>query len=214
MKKKQDIVFTEYRDTDKWTIVNDFTIHEDRELSHRPFILGKVPKQLWLDLKDTRVVDAYDWSGAFWDGEIAVNDDGNLVSDKETEDGEPKYTQVPYITARAEIEDKITVFSVEEGALLQFDEIALIRISPTPIGKKIGGKANATTGHGIEMSSKDVPEKGLMEGEANLAGSGLTRIHSRMRSQTWNSHCIWTSHSSKIYFLRCSRTRKKSRRRP
>ena len=165
MKKKQDIVFTEYRDTDKWTIVNDFTIHEDRELSHRPFILGKVPKQLWLDLKDTRVVDAYDWSGAFWDGEIAVNDDGNLVSDKETEDGEPKYTQVPYITARAEIEDKITVFSVEEGALLQFDEIALIRISPTPIGKKIGGKANATTGHGIEMSSKDVPEKGLMEGE-------------------------------------------------
>ena len=173
MKKKQDIVFTQYRntdyrDTDKWTIVNDFTIHEDRERSDRPFMLTKVPKQLWLDLKDTRVVDAYDWSGAFWDGEITVNDDGNLVSDKETEDGEPKYTQVPYITARAEIEDKITVFSVEEGALLQFDEIAHIRISPTPIGKKIGGKANATTWHSIEfsgMSSKDVPEKGLMEGE-------------------------------------------------
>ena len=168
MKKKQDIVFTQYRDTDKWTIVNDFTIHGDRELSDRPFILGKVPKQLWLDLKDTRVVDAYDWSGAFWVGEMAVNDDGNLVADKETEDGEPKYTQEPYITARAEIEDKITVFSVEEGALLQFDEIALIGISPTPIGKKIGGKANATTWQSIEfsgMSSKDVPGKGLMEGE-------------------------------------------------
>ena len=167
MKKKQDIVFTEYRDTDKWTFVNDFTIHEDRELSDRPFMLTKVPKRLWLDLKDTRVVDAYDWSGASWVGEMAVNDDGNLVSDKETEDGEPKYTQEPYITARAEIEDKITVFSVEEGALLQFDEIALVGISPTPIGK-IGGKANATTLHGIGfsgMSSKDVPEKGLMEGE-------------------------------------------------
>ena len=33
MKKKQDIVRTDYRNTDKWKIVNDFTIHEDRELS-------------------------------------------------------------------------------------------------------------------------------------------------------------------------------------
>ena len=127
----------------------------------------KVPKQLRLDLKDIRVVDAYNWSGASWISEMAVNDDGNLVSDKETEDGELKYTQKPYITARAEIEDEITVFSVEEGALLQFDEIASIQISPTPIGK-IGGKANATIMCAIEfsgMSSKDVPEKGLMEGE-------------------------------------------------
>ena len=96
-----------------------------------------------------------------------VNDDGDLIALNETEDGEPEYTHKPYIAARAEIEDKITVFSVEEGALLQFDDIAHIRISPTLVGK-IGGNANATIFDGIGfsgMSSTDVPEKGLMDGE-------------------------------------------------
>ena len=218
MKKKQDIVHTDYRNTDKWKIVNDFTIHENRELSDRPFMQTKVPKQLRLDLKDIRVVDAYNWSGAFWVSEMAVNDDGNLVSDKETEYGELKYTQRPYITARAEIEDEITVFSVEEGALLQFDEIASIQISPTPIGK-IGGKANATILCAFEfsgMSPKDVPEKGLMEGEPGRLWLNTDPFLEDDGDEVPNgtSHCIWTSHSSKTYFLRCSRTRKKSRRRP
>ena len=81
MKAKDSIYLTEYRDTENWKLVNDFTIHEDKELSDRPYMQTKVPKRLWLDLKDVRAVDAYDWGGDNWIGELSVNDDGDLVSD-------------------------------------------------------------------------------------------------------------------------------------
>ena len=171
MKKQQDIIFTEYRDTEKWKIVNDFTIHEDRALSDRSFMLTKVPKRLWLELKDTQVIDAYNWSSASRDEGTTVNDDGdivkNKVKNKEIEDDERKYTHQPYIVATASVKDKITIFGIDEGALLQFDEIGHVRISPIPSGN-IGGKSNASIMQSLAfsgMASRNVPVKGLMEGE-------------------------------------------------
>lgn len=167
MKAKKSIVLTDYRDTENWKLVNDFTIHEDKQLSDRPHMQTKVPKRLWIDLKDVRAVDAYDWSGDNWIGELSVNDDGDLVSDDDQEERTAEYSQKRYVTGRGTFDDKITVFSLKEGALLQFHGIAHIRISAVP-PNKIGGKNKATIFDGIGfsgMSSKDVPEKGLMEGE-------------------------------------------------
>lgn len=167
MKAKDSIYRTEYRDTENWKLVNDFTIHEDKELSDRPYMQTKVPKRLWLDLKDVRAVDAYDWGGDNWIGELSVNDDGDLVSDDAEEERKAEYSRKCYITARATFDDKITVFSIAEGALLQFEDIAHIRISAAS-PEKIGGKNKATIFDGIGfsgMSSKNVPESGLMEGE-------------------------------------------------
>jgi len=167
MKKKDEVRFTEYRDTHNWKLVNDYTIHEDKELSDRPYMQTKVPKRLWLDLKDIRAVDAYDWGGDNWAGELSVNDDGDLVSDDSREERKAEYMRRRYITARATFDDKIIIFSIAEGAILQFEEIAHIRISAAP-PERIGGKNKATIFDGIGfsgMSSRDVPEKGLMEGE-------------------------------------------------
>jgi hypothetical protein len=167
LKNRDKIYNTEYRDTENWKLVNDFTIHEDKELSDRPYMQTKVPKRLWLDLKDVRAVDAYDWGGDNWIGALSVNDDGDLVSDDAEEERKAEYSRKRYVTARATFDDKITVFSIAEGALLQFEDIALIRISAT-LPEKIGGKNKATIFDGIGfsgMSSKVVPESGLMEGE-------------------------------------------------
>lgn len=147
--------------------MNDFTIHEDKELSDRPYMQTKVPKRLWLNLKDVRAVDAYAWDGDNSIGELSVNGDGDLVSHDAEEEHKAEYCRQRYITAQATFDDKITVFSIAEGALLQFKDIAHIRISAAP-PEKVGGKNKATIFDGIGfsgMSSKDVPEKGLMEGE-------------------------------------------------
>ena len=150
MTKKPNILFTWYRDTEKWTIVNDFEIHEDGELSDRHKIQTKVPRRLNLNLHNIQVVEYYEWSGRAAD----------VDSDKEIESNKHKYIQNRYITARADIDDNITVFSIEEGALLQFDEVATIVIYPIPVGK-IGGKGNTQARRGNRIVSKN----GLMEGE-------------------------------------------------
>lgn len=155
MEKKQDIHFSDYNDTKGWTIVNDFTIHTDHQLSDRPMMLTKVPKRLQIDLTDIRAVHSYGWSADNWD---------------DAENNGPEYRHESSITARADTEDKITVFSIEDGALLQFREIMNVLIRPIAVGK-IGGETNATTLDGIGfsgMSSRDVPESGLMEGEPGL----------------------------------------------
>ena len=155
MEEKQDILFSDYNDTKGWTIVNDFTIHTEHQLSDRPMMLTKVPKRLQIDLADIFAVDGYGWSADDWD---------------DAEDNGPEYRHEPSITARADIEEKITVFSIEDGALLQFREITNILIRPIAVGK-IGGETNATTLDGIGfsgMSSRDVPENGLMKGEPGL----------------------------------------------
>ena len=168
MKAKNSIFLTEYRDTENWKLVNDYTIHEDKRLSDRPHMQTKVPKDLLLELKDVRAVDDYSWSGESWIGELSVNDDGDLVSDDAEEERKAEYSRNHYITARATFDDKITVFSIAEGALLQFQDIAHIRVSAVLPPQKIGGKYKATRfdGSGFSgWSSKEVPEKGLMEGE-------------------------------------------------
>ena len=167
MKNKNQIYNTDYRDTKNWKLVNDFTIHVDKEFSDRPYMQTKVPKRLWLNLRDVRAVDAYECGSDNWIGELSVNDDGGLVSDDVEEERKAGYVRERYITARAMLDDQITVFSIAEGALLQFEDIAHIRISAVQPGK-IGGKNNATIYDGTwfsGMSSKDVPEGGLMEGE-------------------------------------------------
>jgi hypothetical protein len=167
LKNKDQIYNTDYLDTKNWKLVNDFTIHVDKELSDRPYMQTKVPKRLWLNLRDVCAVDAYEWSGDNWIGDLTVNDDGELVSDDTEEERKPGYSSKRYITAQATFDDIITVFSIAEGALLQFEDIALIRISAAR-PEKIGGKNKATIYDGIGfsgMSSKDVPDGGLMEGE-------------------------------------------------
>ena len=156
-----------FGDTAGWTLVNDYTIHEEKRLKDRPFMLTRVPNRLHVVVHNVRAVESIEWAGDHWTGELTVDDDGNLVSDEPAKERERGYARKRSISGTGKFEDKITIFSIEEGAIAQFRSLDGIRITPLPSGT-VGGKHNATTsdGNGFSgWSSRDVPAGGMMEGE-------------------------------------------------
>lgn len=131
------------------TLVNPFTIHHaDKLKDGRPFMSTCVPQAVYFDLHDIRISHAAEWQDQ-------VKDPGN-----------PNYKLRSIIWARGETRDQITVFDMD-GEIASFKEIADIIIKPLPKGH-IGGNNRASASDGIGfsgMSSHDVPEGGLMEGE-------------------------------------------------
>ncbi|UXT85143.1 hypothetical protein [Agrobacterium tumefaciens] len=131
------------------TLVNPFTIHHaDKLKDGRPFMSTCVPQAIYFDLHDVRISHAAEWQDE-------VKDPAN-----------PNYKLRSIIWARGETRDKITVFDMD-GEIASFSEIADIIIKPLPKGH-IGGSRRGTVSDGIcysGMTSRDVPENGLMEGE-------------------------------------------------
>jgi len=158
----------EFGETEGWTVVNDHTIHEEQKLSEgRPFMRTRVPKRLQVEVSGLRVVESIEWVGDNWIGELEVDDEGNLVSDVPKEKREEGYERKRWISGKGHFDDKITIFSIPDGALMQFRSFKNVKISPLPSGM-IGGKHKATISDGIGfsgMSSRDIPEGGLMKGE-------------------------------------------------
>lgn len=139
----------DFSNSTKWKLVNDFTIHEDRNLNDRPFMLTCVPKALSVHVTAFEVIRNIEWPSNFG------------------QDKPEQYADSTYIEFSGDLDDKIIVFSVSEGEIARFQKITDAIIRPLPIGR-IGGKHKATVFNGIEfsgMSSKEVPNEGLMEDE-------------------------------------------------
>jgi hypothetical protein len=137
------------------TVVNNFTLyHEEKLSSGRPFMSTCVPQSIWVDLYNIEVIHTLDWQHTGYTAPPP---------------GFPDFKLQSRITARGKFIDTITVFRVPEGAVGSFMEID-ITIKPLPKGN-VGGTNKATTTDGIGMSgmsSKTVPEEGLMVGEPGL----------------------------------------------
>jgi hypothetical protein len=148
---------SEFADCKGWKLVNDFTIHEERELSDRPMMITCVPNDLKLELLDLQLAFGIEWTGR-------LNRGGNSGED---------FCHTPewMITARGVMLDRrITVFHLEDGVIAQFDQIDQFNLRGVPKGK-IGGKLKTSVMEGIAysgMSSQEVPEKGLMVGEPGM----------------------------------------------
>ncbi len=134
----------------KWKLINDFTIHEDRNLRDRPYMLTSVPKTLDIDVTSFEIIRYIEWPH-------------NYGQDKPEQ-----YADKTYIKFSGDLHDKITVFHMAEGEIAKFRTVTDATIRPLPSGLTIGGKHKATVYDGIGysgMSSKDVPKEGLMEDE-------------------------------------------------
>lgn len=142
----------EFDDSPKWKLVNDFTIHEDQNLSDRPFMRTCVPKTLEIDVSSFEVVNQVLWPSSFGEKD---------------EDRASAFEDRTYVRFEGTINDRITVFRMEKGEIATFRAVTDAKIRPLPKGQ-IGGKHKATVYDGIGysgMTSRDVPEGGLMEGE-------------------------------------------------
>lgn len=158
---------SEFGDTSGWTLVNDFTIHEQKQLKDRPFMITNVPNRIQVKLFGVRAVEGVDWAGDQWAGKLTVDDSGELVSSHPEEKREDGYARKHWISGKGTFDDKITVFTIPDGPVAQFRSFDNVQIKPLPRGV-VGGKHKATSLDGIYfsgMSSKTVPERGLMEGE-------------------------------------------------
>ncbi len=156
-----------FGNTAGWTLVNDYTIHEERRLKDRPFMLTRVPNRLHVVMRNVRAIESIEWDGEPWGGKLTVDEEGNLVSDTSEEERKEGYVRKRIINGTGKFDDTKTIFSIEEGAVAQFGSLDNIRIAPLPRGM-VGGKHKATTSDGIRFSgwsSRDVPKGGLMEGE-------------------------------------------------
>lgn len=161
------IYSSEFGDTSGWILVNDFTIHEPRQLKDRPFMVTRVPKRIHVKMFGVRAVEGVEWAGDQWTGELTVDDAGELVSSHPEEKREEGYSRKRWISGKGAFDDKITVFTIPDGPVAQFRNFENVQIKPLPRGM-IGGKHKATSLDGIYfsgMSSKTVPERGLMDGE-------------------------------------------------
>ncbi|TIU48976.1 MAG: hypothetical protein E5W19_15260 [Mesorhizobium sp.] len=140
----------DFADSPKWTLINDFTIHEDQTLnSGRPFMRTCVPKRLDVDVTSFEVIRYIEWPSNFGGDERAK-----------------AYVDKTYIKFSGDLDDKIVVFTME-GEVATFRTLTDATIRSLP-ADQIGGKHKATVFDGIGysgMSSRDVPAEGLMDGE-------------------------------------------------
>jgi len=140
----------DFADSPKWTLANDFTIHENQKLSDgRPFMRTCVPKRLDVAVTSFEVINYIEWPSHYG-------------KDKRAE----AYTDESYIKFTGDLDDKIIVFTME-GEVATFRTLTDATIRPLPAGQ-IGGKHKVTSRDGIGysgMSSRDVPAEGLMVGE-------------------------------------------------
>lgn len=140
----------DFSDSPKWKLINDFTIHEDKLLnSGRPFMRTCVPKTIEVDATSFEIIRFIEWPSNY----------GAAKPDA--------YADRSYIKFSGDLHDKIIVFSMEGGEIASYRTVTDATIRPLPSGQ-IGGKNKATVYEGIGlsgMSSHEVPESGLMEGE-------------------------------------------------
>jgi hypothetical protein len=141
-----------FGDSPKWKLINDFTIHEDENLTDRPFMRTCVPKRLSVEVTAFEVVHYVEWPSLH-------------SEDKRAE----AYTDKSFVMFSGDLGDTIIVFTMD-GEVASFCSLTEATIRPLPTGQ-IGGKCKATSLDGIAysgMSSRDVPPEGLMVGEPGV----------------------------------------------
>ncbi|RWH71148.1 MAG: hypothetical protein EOQ86_28885 [Mesorhizobium sp.] len=129
--------------------MNDYTIHEDQNLSDRPYMRTCVPKTMDVEITAFEIIRFIEWPSNY----------GQAKPDA--------YADSSYIKFSGELHDKIIVFNMSDGEVATFRTLTDARIRPLPVGA-IGGKNKATVFDGIGhsgMSSHAVPDLGLMDGE-------------------------------------------------
>jgi hypothetical protein len=139
-----------FADSPKWKLVNAFTIYEDKNLSDRPFMRTCVPKRLDVEVTAFEIVSLIEWPSSYGQ---EVRPDG--------------YADGSFLKFSGKLDDKIIVFSMAKGEIATFRALTDATIRALPRGQ-IGGKNKAIFSDGTAcsgMSSHDVPERGLMDGE-------------------------------------------------
>lgn len=140
----------DFADSPKWKLINDFTIHEDKLLSSgRPFMRTCVPKTIDVDVTSFEIIRFVEWPS-------------NYGAEKPD-----AYTDSSYIKFSGDLHHTVIVFSMGGGEIASYRTVTDATIRPLSPGQ-IGGKNKATVYDGIGlsgMSSQEVPERGLMEGE-------------------------------------------------
>ena len=137
----------DFRESPKWTLVNDFTIHEDSHLHDRPFMRTCVPKRLDVEITSFEIIRLFEWP--------------------RSDDSPDAYRDASYIRFNGTLHDRVSVFDMKHGEVGVFTTLTDATIRAAPKGS-IGGKNKATSLDGIGfsgMSSRLVPPGGLMEGE-------------------------------------------------
>lgn len=156
-----------YGDAKKWTLLNNFTILEDKMLRDRPFMRTCVPHRLTIDLYSPSAVDHTAWPSRSDDQKLTLNEKDELVLLSDGKDIR-EYRTDRRIVGRGRIEkDTIEVFSMSSGFVGRFNELKSLTIRSAGSGR-IGGHYNAGPLDGIGfsgMSSKAVPASGFMAGE-------------------------------------------------
>jgi hypothetical protein len=161
----EDVYSANFGDTTGWTLINRFTIHKPERVRDRQMMVNSVPKGLSVTMHDIRAVESIEWANDDWIAGLTVDDDGNLVPVVPAAAPERGYVRKRSITGTGTLEDRITLFTLEEGAVAQYTSLGSVFITPLPSGL-IGGKHSATISDGggfSGWSSRDVPEGGLME---------------------------------------------------
>lgn len=138
---------SEFSNSQKWRLKNQFTIYEDRRLSDRPFMLTCVPKVVTATITKSQVIY-----------HTALESEPNL-------DGQA-YKESARIEFDAAISDRITVFSIRDGVVRPFRLLKNCQIHRSD-STRIGPYEYSSYEHHsyTGMSSRDVPDSGLMTGE-------------------------------------------------
>jgi len=148
----EKVVMSEFQNCTDWALVNNFTINQkEEEGSKRPLMVTCVPNRLNIELRDFKLGFGVHW----------IDPDEDEINQK------PHHKSEWSIVARGVMKDSVTIFHLQEGVISQFDLLDQVHITGIPNGD-VGGKKNANSfvGFGFSgMSSRKVPENGLMEGE-------------------------------------------------
>ncbi|RUW84121.1 hypothetical protein [Mesorhizobium sp. M1E.F.Ca.ET.063.01.1.1] len=143
--------YSEYDDSPKWTLLDNFNIQEEEKGDgSRPFVRKCLPKRLRVTLTSVQVINSFDWK-----------------KDLDETTASRGYDSRSRIEFDGTFDERITVFTMESGAVETFSEFKSGSICPTT-RDEIGGKRNATLTDGIFSAGgrgPKVPDGGLMEGE-------------------------------------------------
>lgn len=170
-----------------WKLVNDFTIHEDKNLRDRPLMRTCVPQILDVEVTSFEIVRRVVWPD---------------TPNKEDEPRPITYVDRSYVRFNGRFHDTINVFDMSAGEIAIFKTLTDATIHSLPAGS-IGGKHKATSLDGISysgMSSRNVPDDGLMAGEPGQL-TFLTEFEEHPRRAKTEAHLSATLYLDEDKFL-------------
>lgn len=168
---------------DGWTLLNDYTIERSqKENGERSHMLTCVPSQIRATLSEFRCNMSVAWAERHRRNRFKSDLEGNVLPSGNEDSQKGPFEQRPTVSAKATFQDRVTVFSIENGRELELENPVELHISSIPAGL-VGGKHSATFMDGIEFSgikARKLPDNGLMEDEPGrlwVNGDGSAELH-------------------------------------